>query len=70
MAKITITVEDLGGKVKVTADPTIETMMKRMVSGEGLTSAHGYAFQALNAMREESLRQGPAHIYIPRIKNP
>lgn len=68
MAKITITIEDADdGKVKVVCEPNFETMMMMQVSGNGLTSAHGYAFQALNAIREESKRQGPTRIMIPRI---
>ena len=68
MAKIIITIEDsTAGKVKVVSDPNFETMMKMHVSGAGLTAAHGYAFCALNAIREEAKKQTPLRIKIPRI---
>ena len=68
MAKVVIEIEDKpDGNVKVTCTPTFETMMKMHVSGETLTSAHGYAFQALNAIRKESKSQNPSRILIPRL---
>ena len=71
MAKVVITIEDLpNGKVRTVCEPNFETMMKMKMSGGELTSAHGYAFQCLNAIREESKRRGPTKILIPRlIKN-
>jgi len=67
MAKITITIVDSpGGKVAVKVDPSYELMMK-MTKAEQLTSAHGYALLALNAIREESKRRGPVNIKVPRI---
>ncbi len=69
MAHVTITIEDMpGNKVKVVATPTIEAMVKMNVSGEPMTSAHGYAFLALNAIRQESKKQGPTQILIPRSR--
>lgn len=69
MAKIVITIEDLPTKgVKVVAEPNFETMMKMQFSGYELTSAHGYALYALNAIRAESKRQGPTKFLIPRVK--
>lgn len=69
MAKITITIEDLpGNKVKVVSDPTFEQMAKIDLSGiADLTSGHAYALLALRAIREESKKQGPTPILIPRI---
>ncbi len=65
--KITITIEDTpGNKVKVVATPTFETIMKMIVSGEDTTSAMGYALKCINTIREESQRQGPTKILIPR----
>jgi hypothetical protein len=55
LAKITITIEDIGNnQVRVVATPNFETMMKMDISGERLTSAHGYALLALNKIREKS----------------
>lgn len=67
MAKITITFEDIGEKVKVTADPTFEMMMKKNLSGGQWTSAEGYALFALNQIREESKRRTPTKIIIPKL---
>lgn len=66
MAKITITIEDQDGKVKVTTDPTVEKMMLMAKAG-ALDSSHGYAFAALNAIRKESKSQEKHKIIIPRI---
>ena len=58
MALVTITVEDSpNGKVKVVADPSFETMAKMEISGHGLSSAHGYALVAINAIRKMSKEQ-------------
>lgn len=54
MAKITLTFEDVGEGVKVTAEPTFETMMKMNMSGETITAAHGYALSAINHIRKIS----------------
>jgi len=68
MAKVTISIEDLpNGKVKVVSDPTAETMFKMKLSGHELTAAHGYAFAALNKIREESRSLGKLNVLIPRI---
>ena len=69
MAKITITIEDKpNGTVSVQATPNFETMMKMEVSGHTLTSAHGYALLALNAIRNESKKKDPRNrILVPRI---
>lgn len=70
MAKITLTIEDLpGNKVKVVSDPNFETMMKMHVSGTPLTSAHGYALTAINAIRGESKKRAPTGIIIPKIRH-
>lgn len=68
MAKVVITIEDMpDGKVKVVSDPNFETMMVMHDSGHPLTAANGYAFTALNAIRNEAKRQGPTRIFVPRI---
>ena len=69
MAKVTIEIEDIAdGKVKVVATPNVETIFKMAESGHDLTSAHGYAFQALNAIRQHSKSQDPTtKILIPRL---
>lgn len=67
MAKVTITLEDSpDGKVKTTVEPNFSTMMKMNQSGAGLTSAHAYALFALRMISEESKRQAPTPILIPR----
>jgi hypothetical protein len=69
MAKITITIEDLpNGAVKVAAEPTFETMMKMHLSGDGLTAAHGYAFNAINEIRRTSKQSQIMKVRIPRIQ--
>jgi len=69
MAKIVITVEDQpDGNVKVVATPNFETMMQMNASGAAkLTSAHGYALRALNAIIEGSKEKGPSQIIIPKL---
>lgn len=53
--KCTITIEDLeGDKVKITMDPTAETLMKMVTSGETMSSAAGYALGLANKAREIS----------------
>lgn len=68
MSKIVITIEDQpGNKVKVTVEPTAETLIKKHASGHGITSAEAYTLFVLNRLREESKRQGPTRILVPRI---
>ena len=69
MARIVITVEDKpNGGVSVTSDPNFETMMAMDLSGQTLTSAHGYAFSMLRHAREVSKEQGDIIRKIPRLK--
>ncbi len=69
MAKIIITVEDLpNGKVSVVANPSFETMCKIHVSGNTLTSAHGYAMTMMRVVRDVAKSQQKGIIVgIPRI---
>lgn len=69
MARIEIVIEDKpGNKVSVTATPNFETMCKIDLSGNQLTSAHGYAMLMLRAVRQEAKKNDPrTKIYIPRI---
>ena len=68
MAKVVIEIRDVdGGKVEVKATPNMETIFKMAESGHDLTSAHGYAFAALNTIRKESKSNDPTNkIIIPR----
>lgn len=69
MAKIIITIEDKpNGKVKVDCNPSFEAMATLAKFGK-LESAHGYAFTAIRAIREESRKQDPKGMIIklPRI---
>jgi hypothetical protein len=68
MAKIVLVIEDSAdGKVKVTCDPTFETMMLIAKAGK-LESSHGYAYAAINAIRKESQVRQPSLIKIPRLR--
>lgn len=71
--KVTITIEDLpGDKVKITCDPTGETLIKMIQSGEEATSAHGYALNLLNTARKiskDSDKSGLLKIAMPKVKN-
>lgn len=68
MAKIILTIEDgPGGKVRVTSNPSFETLMKKHRSGHELTSADGYALRAINAIMAESKSKEPTKILIPRL---
>jgi len=68
MAKVTMTFEDTGrGTVRIVSDPNFETMMKMEVSGQGLTSAHGYAIAAMNALRKKSKEVKDSGIIIPKL---
>lgn len=70
MAKVIIEIEDIpGDKVKITSNPTMETMIKMELSGDRLTSAHGYAYACLNEIRKLSKSQDPTNkLLIPRLK--
>lgn len=68
MAKITISIEDVGDKVNVISDPTFETMAMMDASGTKLTAAHGYALACINRIREVSKEMGSTNkILIPKI---
>jgi len=70
MNTVIIEIQDLpDGKVKVTSNPTMETMIKMQVSGNELSSAHGYAYACLNQIRKISKSQDTSHkLYIPKLK--
>jgi hypothetical protein len=71
LAKVEIIIEDLpDGKVKITSNPTMETMIKMEISGSReLTSAHGYAYACLNEIRKLSKSLDPTNkLIIPRLK--
>lgn len=72
MAKVTITIEDLpNDQVKIEATPNFETIMKMDISGERMTSAHGYALFMLNQARLKSKDFQPQIlIQIPRVAKP
>jgi len=68
VAKVVITIEDIpDNKVKITCDPSLEKMIQMELSGNNLTSAHGYAFKTLNEIRKESKVNGPTLLDIPKI---
>ena len=69
MAKVIITIEDLpNDEVSVIAQPNFETMMKMVVSGHEVTSAQGYAVNALNSIRKSAKEEGRMKINVPRIE--
>lgn len=71
--KITIEIEDLpGDKVRIISNPTGETLMKMIQSGEAQTSAMGYAIGLLNKAREISKladKDKKQLIQMPKVKN-
>lgn len=69
MAKITITIEDIGnGKVRAVMNPTGFTIARMIMSGEDTTNAHGIAIAALNAiLKEQKLSESGKKIIIPKI---
>lgn len=70
MARVVIVIEDLpGDKVKVEATPNFETMMAMDISGNKLTSAHGYAFAVLNYIRKLSKQNSPIIRQVPIIRS-
>jgi hypothetical protein len=70
MARVTITIEDLeNGKVRVVSDPSFENMIRAEISGHTISSAFGYAFTAINAIRNEAKKTEPENrILIPKLK--
>jgi hypothetical protein len=71
MAKIVITIEDNPqGGVKVTSNPTFETMAKMVNSGgHDVTSAHGYALKMVNAALKTSKEKDSSIIMqLPKVK--
>lgn len=68
MAKVVITIEDApNNMVKVVSEPNFETVMNMHDAGHTLTSAHGYALLALNAIRKESKKNEPTSILLPKV---
>lgn len=69
MAKVTITIEDIGGNVKVVMNPSAETMLKKIASHgkESLTAAEAYALAGVNRMRDLSKSAGRIITPVPRI---
>lgn len=69
MARIQIIIEDNSdGTVQVVSTPNFQEMAQIDASGKRLTSAHGYAMRALNAIRDASREQGNRlNIWIPRV---
>lgn len=67
MAKITITIEDVGDRVKTVVTPSCETLIQKHASGHTLTSAEAYTLFCMRQLREEAKRQSPTRILIPRI---
>lgn len=70
--KVTITIEDLpDDKVKITMEPTAETLMKMVTSGETLSSAAGYGLGLANKAREISkaaVEDKKQKIIMPKLK--
>lgn len=72
MAKVIITLEDnLDKGVAVKAEPNFETMMKKVNSGNNLSSAEGYAISALVHIRNKAKEQeGLMKVGIPKVIKP
>lgn len=70
MARITITIEDRPeNRVEVVVTPRAEELMNKIASHgpTSLTSAEAYALLCVRALREESKRQGPTRVLVPRV---
>lgn len=70
MAKITITIEDKpNSRVEVIVTPPAESLLNKIASHgpNSLTSAEAYALCAVRTVREESKRNGPTRIMVPRV---
>lgn len=68
MSKIVVTIEDKPGDlVEVIFTPTCETLIQKNASGNGMTSAEGYALSVANHLRRVSKEQGSLRVLIPRI---
>lgn len=54
MAKLTITIEDMGPRVEFKMSPSAETLFKKIASHgpESLTAAEAYAMACVNRVRE------------------
>lgn len=70
MSKVVITIEDVGGNVRVKMDPTAETLLKKIASHgkESLTAAEAYAFAGVNRMRDLSKQAGKIIVPVPRVR--
>lgn len=70
MAKVSITIEDKdNGKVSVICTPQMSELIGLEISGQGTTSAQGYAIAALNAIRKISKEnQSKIMVGIPQLK--
>jgi hypothetical protein len=69
MARIVITIEDSpdGKKVFTKIDPSGEMIAKRIIGGEKITSAHGLALAAFNAILLEKKRQQKGTVILPKL---
>lgn len=69
MSKIIITIEDMeNGNVSIKTNPTFEELAKKDLSGNGLSSADGYAFAMINEARKISKSKDSTNIIkIPKI---
>lgn len=70
MAKVVVTIEDMPGQmVRMTANPSFETMITAAKDGHEITAAQAYAMKAMRLMAEEakSKRSKKTLIEIPRI---
>lgn len=65
---VTLTFQDKpNGQVGVVSDPSFETMCQMEISGQGLSSACGYALVAINAIRKAAKSKDIDNtVYIPR----
>lgn len=68
MSKLVITIEDVpGGGVKIMSQPSNETLLMKINSGDGVTAAEAYALRAMRAIREDAKSQGQLIAPVPRI---
>ena len=69
MAVIKIIIEDSkdGKSVNCKIEPSGESIAKRIIGGEKVTSAHGLALAAINAILLEKKRQQKGMVILPKL---
>lgn len=68
MAELIIKFKDLaGGKVEIISQPSNETLLNKINSGNSVTAAEAYALRAMRSIREDAKHQGQLIAPVPRV---